>query len=85
MTEHDKALALLQEAWAESVGDVSFPGLDEDLLDSDAVDSIVVVEFVQVLEDGLQIEIPDRVLVPEHVQTIRLILQTVDRLQKGEL
>lgn len=80
MTQSDAIYEALREAWAEIVEDAPFPGLDDDLLNSEAYESLVVAEMIEALEERFEIDIPDAVLVPQHVGTIRRIQQTISEI-----
>lgn len=80
MIDTDSIRETLESAWAEIVEGVPFPGLDDDLLRSEAYESLVVLELVEALEAQLDIEIPDSALVPRSVGTIRRLLETIGRI-----
>ncbi len=94
LTEHGKVRPIMEAThasdpvwvaigaiWRDRVGDdAPIPDLDADLLESEAFDSLVLLDMVSDLERRLGIRVPNASLVPEAIGTLRRLLATVSRL-----
>ncbi len=77
--EMDAASEIEKFIGEECAADLASVGRDEDLLATDILDSLMIVELVSFLETRFGIQVRDDDLLPENFKTVNEIVAFVER------
>lgn len=70
---------LVYEVFAEKLAGPLKP--DDSLFELGVIDSLAVVKTIGYCEEQFEIEIPDDELIPENFETVRSIVELIERLR----